>query len=191
MWERIKNWRVTTDVQGSDHLLFQFLITISNVTIRKLRNFNQGDYNIFQKPMEEKMPYIPGNWSTQHSELEADEFVRDIKDALDWSHPLKKVWTTVCPFTVPLLSSCAPYLLDKSDPGKAKACPTWAKSIWGASAVSTYIISTYVIRYKNFMSLLLIVLNLQALLGLQIGAIGSHHPPQPVPGPMAGFDHVG
>ncbi len=52
VWERIRNWRVTTDVQGSDHLLIQFLITISNVTVLKSRNFNQGDWDLLQKTME-------------------------------------------------------------------------------------------------------------------------------------------
>ncbi len=98
VWERIKNWRVTTDVQGSDHLLIQFLITISNVTVRKSRNFNQGDWDLFQKTMEERTPYVPQLWTIQHLELEAEGFVMDINDALNRSHPLKKVKTTVQPF---------------------------------------------------------------------------------------------
>ncbi len=98
VWERIRNWKVTTDVQGSDHLLIQFLITINNVTVRKSRNFNQGDWDLFQRTVEERTPYVPQHWTVQHLELEAEGFVRDINDALDRSHPLKTVKTTVRPF---------------------------------------------------------------------------------------------
>ena len=95
--DSIRHWKVNPAVQGSDHLLADFEITISSHKTRKSRNYKLGDWNLFQELMEHKTPHIPEYWTHQHLEMEVDQLVKDIHDSLDKSHPPKVVRNTFRP----------------------------------------------------------------------------------------------
>ena len=96
--ELISNWKVNPAVQGSDHLLIDFSITLSNNTTRKTRQYYSGDWKLFQETMDEATPPLPKCWSHQHLELETKLFEEDLQRALDQSHPWKTLRNSVRAF---------------------------------------------------------------------------------------------
>ncbi len=89
--DEINDWRVTNDVQGSDHLLITWSFTISFKTNNKFRNWKLGDWSLFQRHLEEQTPATPTNWSIPTVDKEAEHLKRTILEALDKSHPPKEV----------------------------------------------------------------------------------------------------
>ncbi len=89
--DTVGDWKVTEEVQGSDHLLIRFTLTISSTNVRKKRNLFKGDWNLFQESLDKQMPPIPDVWSIRHLEMEAQHFEAAITTALDESHPKTKV----------------------------------------------------------------------------------------------------
>ncbi len=94
----IEDWRVTEKVQGSDHLLIRFTLTISSTHSRKKRNLFKGDWTLFQVSLDQLLPPIPDVWSIRHLELEAKNFEAAITTALDQSHPKRKAYNNLRSF---------------------------------------------------------------------------------------------
>ncbi len=89
--DEVKDWRVTNDVQGSDHLLIKWNFTISFKTNNKYRNWKLGDWSLFQAYLEEQTPATPTNWSVTTVDKEAEHLRTTILEALEKSHPPKEV----------------------------------------------------------------------------------------------------
>ena len=96
---RVNSWHVTEKVQGSDHLLICFLLTISQSDLPMVRNLNKGDWNTFQMLADEDAPPIPDVWTVEHLELEATAFESSVVKALDRSHPRRKIQVSSRPPT--------------------------------------------------------------------------------------------
>ena len=89
--DHIKEWEVKDNVQGSDHLLIEFIITISIKLNYKSRNLRSGDWNLFQETLEEEILEIPECWTTQRLDKEAESFARGCWTALNRSHPERMI----------------------------------------------------------------------------------------------------
>ena len=88
----ISNWRVSDQVQGSDHLLLEWIITISKTEFIKVRNLDKGDWSLFQEFLEEKSEeHLTCTWTKDILEKEAERLDRDIFDCLETSHPRQMV----------------------------------------------------------------------------------------------------
>ena len=85
----ISNWEVTTDVQGSDHLLLQWRLTISSPKHKFIRNMKLGDWSLFQDVLETLVSNSApeGMWSPRLLTDRTSKFKNDIIRALDESHP--------------------------------------------------------------------------------------------------------
>ena len=81
------NWRVSEEVQGSDHLLVEWQLTISLTKKRLIRNMDRGDWNVFQAHMEEADWFEQASWTADELDKAVDSFEKNITDALDKSHP--------------------------------------------------------------------------------------------------------
>jgi ribonuclease HI len=95
--DAIEDWRVVTEVTGSDHHFISFTLTIST-TYKRVRNYNKGDWNIFTRAMEWRA-YYPTRWDPDILEREADSLVEDLHDALNESHPKVVVSNRIRPFS--------------------------------------------------------------------------------------------
>jgi hypothetical protein len=88
---------VSDAVQGSDHLLIEFDLTIS-INIRKVRKFRQGDWDLFSDSLDRRIPSGLVIKTTSQLEREADRLSGLILECLDESHPMKKESTKLKPF---------------------------------------------------------------------------------------------
>jgi len=91
MADRIQDWNVSSNVQGSDHLLLEFFITISERQIKKVRNLKLGDWNLFQDALAKRIPSFPKHWTVKHLEMQSKDFTQSVKTCLEISHPLREV----------------------------------------------------------------------------------------------------
>ncbi len=87
--DEIKDWKVVDDIQGSDHLLITWKLTISPEVTKKVRNWKLGDWSVFQKHMEQTTPASPTYWTTRVLDKEMDSMTEQINEALNKSHPPK------------------------------------------------------------------------------------------------------
>ena len=85
--EAVKDWRVTDQVQGSDHLMLEWRLTISATSSYKARNWNKGDWILFQSSLEEKCGTPPKTWTRERLDEAAITLDMDLESALDKSHP--------------------------------------------------------------------------------------------------------
>ena len=72
---------------SSDHLLIKFSLTISDNTVRKARNFRLGAWNSFQMAMARRDFFLPHTWMYQSLAMESSNFIKDVQNALNASHP--------------------------------------------------------------------------------------------------------
>jgi len=93
--DRVEDWMVSSGVIGSDHLMCQFLITISIKDRIKVRNIRLGDWNLFQRTVADWVPPFPREWTTKHLKLMSKDLNGAIQKGLDVSHPKKKVSTSL------------------------------------------------------------------------------------------------
>ena len=88
----VKNWRVSEEVLGSDHLLIEWRFTISPTALPQTRNMIKGDWPQFQVCLEEisrhKEARLRTRWTSSMLNSAAYELTKDITDCLDQSHPL-------------------------------------------------------------------------------------------------------
>lgn len=89
MAELVSNWRVSEEVQGSDHLLLQWTITISSPNHVKFRDMKKGDWSLFQDVLEAKSNVLRTHreWTPRLLDERSMALESDIKYALDKSHP--------------------------------------------------------------------------------------------------------
>ena len=87
----ISDWRVSDEVQGSDHLLLEWRIPISRPGYRKIRDMNKGDWFLFQESLEAERSDDTGQnyWTPLRLDEEALKLQKDIEKALDQSHPVQ------------------------------------------------------------------------------------------------------
>ncbi len=85
--EVVKNWRVFKDNLCSDHHLIEFDLTISTTVLTKSRNWNLGDFNLFQSDLEKRTPHLPQVWNYDALDEAATSLTKDINASLDISHP--------------------------------------------------------------------------------------------------------
>jgi len=76
--EHIQDWKVETSVTGSDHYLISFLITISINKQITIRNYDKGDWNLFQASMEVLSSHYIPNWDAKAIDAEVDKMETDI-----------------------------------------------------------------------------------------------------------------
>ena len=94
----IMNWRVLDAVQGPDHRMCTFDITMS-IPNRLSRNLRKGDWSLFRQVLERRGQGVPSEWSVTHLALEAQNFTSDVTAALDASCPKRPVSTRLRTFT--------------------------------------------------------------------------------------------
>ncbi len=92
--ELITNWAVSDEVAGTDHRLISFNLTISNNIVRYIREWNKGDWKLFQTLTEKQARHIPDLWNEESLEVEATVYTEIITKALDESHPMRAVTST-------------------------------------------------------------------------------------------------
>jgi hypothetical protein len=85
----IQNWHVSEEVQGSDHLLVSFEITISTIVFK--RNYEKGDWNLFQKDFEQFNAYEPDEWTTKHLDMETECFCGQLEATLNKNFPMEPI----------------------------------------------------------------------------------------------------
>ena len=77
----ITDWHVSDDVQGSDHLLLQWRLTISSPKSIQIRNYEKGDWPSFQVCLEESSTpkqFSSSTFNKLRLDLEAHSFLQDI-----------------------------------------------------------------------------------------------------------------
>ena len=84
--DRVQDWEVRQEVVGSDHLLITFSFTISLVT-SKVRNYNLGDWNLFQNFLDNRVSEPLADWSHVRLDRAAKCLESLIHGALNVSHP--------------------------------------------------------------------------------------------------------
>ena len=90
--DNIEGWKVTNQVQGSDHRFICWNFTISHHKIIKLRKWKLGDWSLFQKELEETIPALPEFWTVAILEKNTRDLMKFINKALDKSCPRKRVY---------------------------------------------------------------------------------------------------
>ena len=90
----VMDWEVTDAVLGSDHYLLQWRIPISTKNDKFVRNWKKGDWLSFQICLDEVCQHRRTSTQTYWKEADLDaatnEFMQDITDCLDKSHPKHK-----------------------------------------------------------------------------------------------------
>jgi ribonuclease HI len=88
----IQDWRVDESVEGSDHHFIRFDWTISANAFNLIRNYEKGDWPLFQRYVEDASTIdLPVEWNVSVLNEQVDTLHKDIAAALDKSHPLHKV----------------------------------------------------------------------------------------------------
>ncbi len=85
----IANWSTTDEIAGTDHRLISFDITISIKSVRFVREWNKGDWKLFQAITDKHARHQPELWNEESLEVEAANFQEIVTAALDESHPLR------------------------------------------------------------------------------------------------------
>lgn len=94
MTDYIQGWRVHKDFVGSDHRPISFDLTISVKDYIYSRNWEKGDWHLFQEITEQLGTGLTHEWNEETLEYEAERFNDIINKALDSSHPLRRADTT-------------------------------------------------------------------------------------------------
>lgn len=102
--EAIKEWHVSEEVQGSDHLLINFQITISSNEVIYKRDFEKGDWDLFQAHLDRNDTNQPDVWTTNLLEYESNSFEEEIQKAVERSFPRRPIRTGVRNVSLPGLT---------------------------------------------------------------------------------------
>ena len=89
--DRVQDWRVSDNVVGSDHHFIEFTLTISITLGVRVRNWDLGAFDIFQKHLAKRVQIRPKLWTEETLELEATHFQGAIAMALEESHPPRRI----------------------------------------------------------------------------------------------------